>query len=69
MYKSITKICKMFDVSPNFIKKHFADKLKEGKHFVYVGTLKRYNEDEMKKLLIGDGTKNTHSNILDKFLI
>lgn len=59
----------MFDVSPAYIKKHFGDDIEAGKHFIYVGKLKRYSVDEMKKLLITQDKQTPHNDLLDRFLI
>lgn len=68
MYKTLTSIAKMFDVSTNYIKEHFSDDFVEGKHFVYVGNLKRFNVEEMKKLLIKKGD-SSNNEMLERFLI
>jgi len=70
MYKSLTSIAKMFDVSPAFIKKHFFNDLQEGVHFIYVGTVKRFNVKEMEKLLVSFRKPKPPDNpILERFLI
>ena len=68
-YKSLTSIAKMFDVSTAYIKKHFSSDLKEGLHYVYIGNLKRFNVNEMKKLLISSTENQNENPIMDKFLI
>lgn len=71
MYKSLTSIAKMFDVSVGYINKHFSKDLVEGKHFIYVGNMKRYNIEEMRKILVSknEQTPSKFQNILDKFMI
>jgi len=69
-YKSLVHIAKLFDVSTSYIKKHFSNEFKEGVHFVYVGKLKRFNVNEMQKLLTSN-TKETQAEnkLLERFLI
>lgn len=69
MYKSLRNICLLFDVSRGYIRNNIESSLVEGKHYIYIGNMKRYNVDEMKKLLMREDTKSTHNNIMDKFLI
>lgn len=69
MYKSLTSIAKMFDVSTNYIKKHFSNDFKEGVHYIYVGKLKRFNVDEMRKLLTTKKEKHNENPIIERFLI
>jgi len=69
MYKSLTNIAKMFDVTPAYIKKHFFENLKEGVHFVYVGKMKRFSVNEMRKLLTSNTKKEDENPILENFLI
>jgi len=70
MYKSLNHIAKMFDISPSYIKKHYLSDLKEGVHFVYIGTMKRFHIEEMKKLLVTHTKpKGKSDQILDKFLL
>ena len=59
----------MFDVSTNYIKKHFSNDFKEGVHYIYVGKLKRFNVDEMRKLLTTKKEKHNENPIIERFLI
>jgi len=71
MYKSLNNLAKMFDISPSYIKKHYFNSLKEGIHFTYVGTMKRFNVKEMKKLLMSETKKenSVNSSYMDRFLL
>jgi len=70
MYKSLTSIAKLFDLSTAYIKKHYFKDMVEGVHYVYIGKMKRFNVDEVSKLLVSHTKPEpTQNKILDKFLI
>ena len=70
MYKSLKNIAKMYDISISYIKKHHANDLKEGVHFIYVGNMQRFKVSEMEKLLVSHKKPEEKNNpLLDKFLV
>ena len=70
MYKSLASIAKMFDISIFYIKKHYLKDMQEGVHYVYIGKMKRFDVNEVSKLLVSHTKpKPTENKILDNFLI
>ena len=67
MYKALTEIARYYGVSTSFIKNNFGSRLEEGKHYIFIGKLKKFNIKEMGLLLTSKPEQREVQKMLQKF--